>query len=318
MSILVYVVAYLSILVFLAAVIKKVVDYIKKPIHLRWELYPVPHEGVRAAYGGSYLEDVNWWQKYKKHSAISGLISDLPAMIPEILFLKGVWEHNRRLWYVTYPFHLGLYFIIVFVTLLFFGAIFQLSDSSVGSQSSVFSAITALTNLFGPIGFILVIFGAVGLFYKRLSNSDLNNYSSFSHFFNLALFIVTMTIAFITWLFVDPNFNMSRTFMASLISFKMTSMTNSLFIIQMLLAFLLMAYIPLTHMSHLFMKYFLYHDIRWGDEANINSPETDAKIGVVLSYPVNWAASHVAGHGKKTWAEVATFNPAAEPEKVKE
>ncbi len=127
-----------------------------------------------------------------------------------------------------------------------------------------------------------------------------------------------MLIAFITWLFVDPNFNMLRTFVADLISFNISPMTSTLFAIQVLLAFLVIAYIPLTHMSHFFMKYFLYHDIRWGDEANIDSPETDAKIGVVLNYPVSWSAAHIAGDGKKTWADVATFNPAAEPEKAKE
>ncbi len=44
----------------------------------------------------------------------------------------------------------------------------------------------------------------------------------------------------------------------------------------------------------------------------------DAKIGVVLNYPVTWSAPHIAGHGKKTWAEVATFNPVAKPESGKE
>ena len=60
MSIMVYLVAYLSIAVFLIAVIYRVVRYLKNPIHLRWELYPVAHEGTRARYGGSYLEEVDW------------------------------------------------------------------------------------------------------------------------------------------------------------------------------------------------------------------------------------------------------------------
>ena len=88
--------------------------------------------------------------------------------------------------------------------------------------------------------------------------------------------------------------------------------------VQVVIGVLTIAYIPLTHMSHFFMKYFLYHDIRWGDEPNINTPKTDAKIGIVLNYPVSWSASHIAGHGKETWAEVATFNPTSEPEEGKE
>jgi len=122
----------------------------------------------------------------------------------------------------------------------------------------------------------------------------------------------------LTWLFTDPTFAISRTFIAGLISFKMTPINSSIFLLQAFLAAFTLAYIPTTHMSHFFMKYFLYHDIRWGDEPNINSPETDKKIGVVLNYPVTWSAPHIAGHGKETWAEVATFNPTAEPETVKE
>jgi nitrate reductase gamma subunit len=111
---------------------------------------------------------------------------------------------------------------------------------------------------------------------------------------------------------------MVRAFVASLISFDLAPIKSPLFLVQMLLASLLIAYIPLTHMSHFFMKYFLYHDIRWGDEPTVDNPATQAKIGVVLNYPVTWAAPHIAGHGKNTWAEVATFNPAAEPETEKE
>ena len=105
--------------------------------------------------------------------------------------------------------------------------------------------------------------------------------------------------------------------MANLISFDMAAISSKLFFSQVLLAVLTIAYIPLTHMSHLFMKYFLYHDIRWGDEPNIGTPKTDEKIGVVLNYPVSWSAPHIAGHGKETWAEVATFNPVAKPEEGK-
>ena len=37
---------------------------IPPPTHVRWEIYPVQHETTaRAAYGGSYLEELNWWEK---------------------------------------------------------------------------------------------------------------------------------------------------------------------------------------------------------------------------------------------------------------
>lgn len=318
MSALIYILAYLAIAVFLIAVIAKFVSYLKNPIHVRWELYPVAHEGGgRAEYGGSYLEDVDWWEKPREVSKLG----ELKVMIPEILFLKAVWEHNRSLWYVTYPFHLGLYILCAFIGLLFVGSISEIFGVAVGTESSCVcgSALFALTNLLGPVGFILAIAGAAGLFFSRMTNADLRKYSSFGHYFNLLFFILAMGVALATWLFADPTFVMARSFIKGLITFSMPAVSNSLFVAQVVISVLLVAYIPLTHMSHFFMKYFMYHDIRWGDAPNVNSPETAAKIGIVLNYPITWAAEHIRGDGSRnTWAEVATFNPAREPEGEKE
>lgn len=314
MSLFIYLITYVAIAVFILASVKRIYHYVTNPVHVRWEIYPVAHEGKRASYGGGYLEEADWWQKEREVSRIG----ELKVMIPEILLLKAVWENNRPLWYLSYPFHLGLYLTIGFIGLLGIGAIFELLSAAPEPETVLYSIVTALTNVVGPVGFVLAIVGAAGLIYKRATDAGLKNYSTFQHFFNLALFIVTMAVAVLTWLIVDPNFTMARTFMANLISFNTAATNSNLFFLQTILAALTIAYIPLTHMSHLFMKYFLYHDIRWGDEPNINTPNTDAKIGLVLNYPVSWAAPHIAGHGKETWAEVATFNPAAKPEEGKE
>ncbi len=319
MSVLVYVIAYLAIAVFGIAVVVRFVDYLKKPIHVRWELYPVAHEGKRAEYGGGYLEEVDWWQKKREVSHIG----ELKVMIPEILLLKAVWEHNRPLWFVTYPFHLGLYLLMAFIGLLGLGAILQLAGVSLGSGAAPGTVITNLAGLLGPLGFIIALIGALGLFFRRLTNEDMRAYSGFGHFFNLAAFILATGLAIAVWLSVENYAAQMMGFMAGLLTFGTAASakavgTQPLFAAHLIVAFVLMAYIPLTHMSHFFMKYFLYHDIRWGDEPNINTPHTDAKIQTVLNYPVSWAAGHIAGHGRTTWAEVATFNPARDVEEGKE
>ena len=314
MSTLIYIVTYLAIIVFVSAAVKRILHYITNPIHVRWELYPVPHEGKRASYGGSYLEDVDWWQKEREISKIG----ELKVMIPEMLFLKAVWENNRPLWYVTFPFHFGLYLIMGFISLLLLGSVVEIFGGSAGTGSPLFSAIGGLTNFVGPAGFIVATIGALGLIYKRSTDPGLRNYTTFKHFFNLGLFVTTLSIAILTWLFVDPTFNMARHFIVNLITFNIGAIDSFLFLLQVVLAMFTIAYIPWTHMSHFFMKYFLYHDIRWGDKPNINTPEIDAKIGVVLNYPVTWSAPHIAGHGKETWAEVATFNPVAKSGSEKE
>ena len=305
MSLFVYLITYAGIVIFCAAVLKRIISYINNPIHVRWELYPVPHEGGgKAEYGGSYLENTEWWKNPRETSKIN----ELKVMTAEILGLKAVYEHNRPLWFVTYPFHIGLYFTVMFLVFLFIGCV-------AGLMGMEALAVMAIVKFTGPLGFILTICGAAGLLYRRLTDEKLKIYSSGEHYFNLILFIVTMGAAVLTWLFVDPSFVMAKTFIAGLISFKLTGISNPLFLIQILLIVATITYIPFTHMSHFFMKYFLYHDIRWDDKPNIDSPETNAKINVVLNYPVTWSAEHIAGHGKNTWAEVATFNPEAQTEK---
>ena len=108
MTTLVYVIAYLGIVFFLIAVAVRFVFWSRMPMHVRWELYPVAHEGGgRAAYGGSYLEETDWWQKPRQVS----LLGELKVMVPEILFLVALREHNRKLWTRSFPFHFGLYLV---------------------------------------------------------------------------------------------------------------------------------------------------------------------------------------------------------------
>ena len=63
MELIPYVVAYVALGIFAVAVVARFLMWSRMPMHVRWELYPVAHEGSRAHYGGSYLEDVGWWNK---------------------------------------------------------------------------------------------------------------------------------------------------------------------------------------------------------------------------------------------------------------
>ena len=55
---------YISTLVFVVGVVYKGVKMARMPLHLRWDLYPIPHEGGgKGKYGGSYYEEVEWWTK---------------------------------------------------------------------------------------------------------------------------------------------------------------------------------------------------------------------------------------------------------------
>jgi nitrate reductase gamma subunit len=233
-------------------------------------------------------------------------------MIPEMLFLKAAYEHNRPLWNVSFPFHFGLYLTFGLVALLVIGAVAELFGAP--TDSGLVALVVGVSSILGPIAFGLSLVGAFGLLRRRLRDPALRNYSATEHYFNLALFIAAMGVALLTWATVDPSFEMARGFIAGLITFNLKDVDSSLFLLQVILAVVTLAYIPFTHMSHFFMKYFLYHDIRWEDKPNVDAPEINEQLGEVLGYEPTWSASHIAIPGKKTWADVATFNPAAEPE----
>src|SRR5690349_13124400 len=138
MTPLVYMVLCAGGIVFLAGALVRAVGYARQPIHLRWEIYPVPK-----GHGGQ-----------------------LKVMVPEILFLKGLWEFNRSLWFVSYPFHGGMYLIGA-------GAAFAILN------------ITAAARVAGAAGLLLVLAGSLGLLARRLSTPTLRIYTAGGDILNL-------------------------------------------------------------------------------------------------------------------------------------
>lgn len=100
MTTLFYILAYLAVIGFVATAAIKVKGYLAaSPLHARWELYPVPHEGPKGSYGGSFMEETDWWTK-PRHVDHLG---DIKALLEEVLFLHATFTHNLKLWFRTYP-----------------------------------------------------------------------------------------------------------------------------------------------------------------------------------------------------------------------
>jgi nitrate reductase gamma subunit len=300
------IITYASIAVLVIAVIAKFIKFKSMPIHLRWELYPVPHEKGKGHYGGSFLEEFEWWKQKREHSALA----DLVAMIAEILFLKGVWEHNKSQWVRSFPFHFGLYMLIGTFVLLLAGGIALAAGVDVSAEGGVLGmAIYHLTYLVGWGGLSLALLGSILLLGRRMFNANYAEFTKGADYFNLLFFVVTLAVAVGAHATADPYFVGLRGYYQQLITFNLAwegGLVLNLMTAEIILGSLLAAYIPMTHMSHFVGKFFMYHDIRWADEPNMRGSEIEKKIGVVLQYPVSWKAAHIRGDGKKTWAEVAT------------
>ena len=75
----------------------------------------------------------------------------------------------------------------------------------------------------------------------------------------------------------------------------------------MVIGFFLMLWIPITFMSHILLKYFFYHDIRWEDVATCTSKKRQEKIMEALQYKVTWAGPHMNPNQEdKNWVDIAT------------
>lgn len=310
-----YIVAYLGVVVFVIAVIARFIMWSKMPMHVRWELYPVAHEGKRAKYGGSYLEEGEWW-KVKRKTSTWGT---LKVMIPEMLFLAALFEHNRKLWYRSFPFHFGLYLFIGSVVIMAGGSILAaLWPATLSGWLGMLLHWGVMLCGYGGLG--LGLLGALGLLHRRLTSAELRDYTSPADIFNLLFFITTFGCFLLTVLWVDREFRMFKVIMYSLVTFSPVALpgTGAVTVLPMIsvtLFGLLVAYIPLTHMSHFIGKWFAYHDIRWNDEPNLAGGKQEKIIGKLLSQPVSWAADHIKGDGKKTWVDVATDLPKKEEKK---
>ena len=284
----------------------------KLPLHLRWELYPVQHEaGKRAEYGGSYMEEVNWWEKKKK----SSLYNEIRYMVPEILFLRGLKKENPRLWNISFPFHFGFYLLIGTLALLILGAFSMVLGFPIAPGRGILSSLVYyLTILLGFLGLTLGTVGTAALLRRRLKDPELRNYSSFSDYWNLAFILAFFLVGLLTWLFHDHAFDGARAYVYSLLTFGgipagMGGNRTFLGAMSIILGSLLIAYIPLTHMSHMFMKYFMYHSVRWEDTPNLKGSRIEASVLGNLGLKPTWAAPHIGADGKKTWGEIAASRP---------
>jgi nitrate reductase gamma subunit len=301
------VLTYAAGVVFVVAFAVKLLKYFTMPMHVRWELYPIPHEGKE--WGGSFYEEVDHWKKarHKDH------VAQYAFMVPEILFIRALYEDNKSLWYWSFPFHLGLYLAIGGLIFLTIGAILQIAGLEAGT-SAVATLVQSVTVILGVVGFILGTIGTIGLLIKRASNEELSKFSAPIDYFNL----IWLAGIFVTGLLVwgtDPGFVISRNYMVSLLLFKTPPELPVIHIVNLLLFAGFWAYFPFTHMTHMVSKYFMWDKVKWDDDPNRGDPGMDARIKEYLAYPVSWAAPHIGAEGgKKTWAEVATTNPWAQTE----
>ena len=291
------IISYILIVIFLAMFIIKTRKMAKLPIHLRWELAPVPHEKGKSEYGGSYLEEYDWWTKKREKS----LLNEVIYMGKEIFLLKGVFENNKKLWYMSFPFHFGMYILTGAAVLTFILAV--LPSSILPPDGSMVSTVI---DILAAIGFTIGIIGTVGLLARRFLDPNLKNYTSGGTFFNL-YFLLALFLSGLASILIAPNFYGEMNHYAhSLIFADSTGIVSGIVSLHCIITLLFLAYLPFTKMLHFLAKYFTYHEVRWNDSPMIGNKKMQQEVIELLKQRPTWAAPHLNADGKKNWVDIAT------------
>ena len=296
--------SYVLLGIFAFFFVLKTVKMARMPVHLRWELSPVPHEKGRGHYGGSYLEDAEWWKKprEKDHMA-EGLY-----MFKEILFLKALFEHKRGLWWFSFPFHFGLYLLIGAAALLVLGGI----GTATGLVSGEMWPLSVGLPLLVGAGCSLGVFGALGLLVTRMADKGMANSTTRASYFNVLL-IGGMFGTGLWGVFSVPDFsNQVLGFVGALFTADMSLQLAGILKVHFLLTFVFLAYLPFTQMMHFVAKYFTYHEVRWDDNPVEPGGKLEKELFELLGQKPTWAGAHVRADGKKTWVDIATDTGAEE------
>ncbi|MFP3492333.1 MAG: respiratory nitrate reductase subunit gamma [Vulcanisaeta sp.] len=283
--------SYITLLIFIAGISYRWWRWSTMPIHLRWELYPVPHEAGKAEYGGGYLEEASWWSRGRKVSTIG----ELKELLKEMLFIKRIYNNNRRLWALSYSFHLGIYLILVWFLLILLGAVtIAYMHVPIPSSSPWATFLLYATLIIGGTGDVLGIIGGVGLLTRRLINPVLRDYTTWPDYLNLILVLLPLISGMVAWTY-DPYFNLAREFMVSLVSASTVPYLPPAVIVNVVFTQVLIAYIPFTKITHFIGKYFTYHKVLWDDEPNLG--QLDDEIGDLTALRLPWNATHIK-HGE--------------------
>jgi nitrate reductase gamma subunit len=285
--------AYAALALFVIGTVVRTAYIARMPAHLRWELAPVPGEKGKDQYGGSYLEELDWWTKKREKS----LLAEVLFMAREIFLLHGVWRNNRLLWPFSYAFHLGIYLVAVMACLLAAGNI----AAFIHPLGALEDVLLAAAQFLGSAGYGAGSLGAVGLFILRLGNGNFRRFSSRATYGNLLVVAMMLLSGLYAWLRGDGAVEDLYYFIGSLMSGGMSGSLGVPIALHLGLSLLFLAVLPYTQMIHFIAKYFTYHRVLWDDRPT--GEAEDRRMAKRLGGPISWSAGHVNGGGAKTWTD---------------
>ena len=277
------------------------IKYALMPTHLRWELYPVPHE-PKSEYGGSYFAELEWWKKPLKKN----IIKDIAFILKDYLTFFQYFQLNRAYWAVIYMWHVGFYLIVAFHGLVAIGALATIGGLEISSASSNGGVLFLyyLTIVTGIAGFSLGCLGSIGVFIRRATDPDLSLFASPKNFFSYVFYFFVFLSGLIAWAAFDTGFMVYREFYHAIFTLDMSVNVDGALVAHAVLFALFLFYMPSTHAMHYATKFFAYFAVRWNDMPNLRGGGIEKRLQELLKQPVTWSAPHI--QTGKDWVEVCT------------
>jgi nitrate reductase gamma subunit len=296
-----HVVTYVLFLIFALAFLWKGYQQSKMPIHLRWELYPLAGEKGRP-WGGSYLEEPDWYKKPREHHSFAG---EMAFLGKEVFFFREYFRRNRSLWYIVYPFHIGIILLVTFFFLVLIGALTTIGGVEVSAASSNAWGLLIyyVTLIAGIPALILGTISCLALLVRKFVDPTMSPYTRRVEYFNIVFVLAMFLTGLLAWAVADRGFEIAREYMKSLLTFGSIDSLPSLSAAHAVLLTLLLAYLPFTNMMHFFAKFFTYHKVRWDDRPNVRGSAIERELKQLLEERINWAAPHM--QSLKRWIDVA-------------
>lgn len=155
------------------------------------------------------------------------------------------------------------------------------------------------------ISFIFGAAGSTGLFFNRLVNAALRNYTTNGDYFGYLFFLATFLSGIFMWV-SDPTLADFREFWKGLITLHVVDIKPATFVFSAIFAAHVF-HLPFTRSTHYLTKVVSYIGILWDDKAYLAGDATEKIIVSALGQRVTWSAPHI--QLGKTWEEIVKELP---------
>ncbi len=257
-----------SFAIFFIAILLNFSKYFRA-VHLRCEVYPIPHE-TNHKYGGSYYEWSEWW----KRSFERPRRWKLKAILEILLINRKKMSLQPKHWFATFMFHLGIFFHAIWILIWILCAFFSIS-----------AKILKMVSPLAFVGSILMLAFGIYLFLRKL-RAPLRYYVPLrDHILLIFVLLLSSTglLAFLQDFYIYPK--------------DLQLFFESFKTVHLILYSALILSLPLTKVTH-YIALIFTHLLLWDNEKM--NEKLEKRLKKKLYYKVEWKAQHIA---KKTWIE---------------